>query len=239
MEGNTQCSVPGCTAKETDFCIFCKNHYCEEHIFNHECNQSGDDSKENIEKDAESTNNENEDEYNENKCSQHNCNEEGVDYCLVCKKLFCEDHICEHECERPTKNKGSKDADGINDENGEEYNDNKCDFLCCTLEAPFVCPICQQHFCEKHALNHECKETGIITTTNAKTGSNSNNNINNSISNNTYASVIPENSNQENNEEYVDNKCDYLGCTGEAPFFCPICQQHLCANHVFRHDCKQ
>ena len=234
MEGSNQCSNSGCSASASDFCIFCKKNYCREHIFNHDCNQNEDDIN-----NSDENSNENIQDNNENKCATPGCNDEATDFCIFCKKNYCEDHIFNHECNRTdqsAKKNANNDADGNENENDEEYVDTKCDFLCCTLEAPFSCPICQQRFCEKHALNHECIQTGPHEQ--PKKSEQLEPPVKNKDISNNSVFVNKDESKQENTEEYIDDECDYLGCTGEAPFFCSICQQHYCAKHALRHDCK-
>lgn len=243
MEETKTCSIPDCKAPATDFCIFCKKDYCENHIFVHECEQSEDDQKPKETRSANNEKEEEEEEHFENRCSGQDCKKEGTDFCFICKKYYCENHYYDHKCERPDLQKSNKESNGeIDTENAEEINDNKCDYLCCTLEAPFACPICHQRLCEMHVFNHECEKVG------RPAASRSEIEIKNTQ---TEIEIKPENSNtiftkenlvvieEEKKEEKFVKKCDFYGCTSEAPFLCPICQFHYCASHALRHECKQ
>ena len=238
MEGDKRCNQPGCNAEASDFCIFCNKNFCQDHMFKHDCNQSAQYSSDKEKLNSDDNNKETSSNDDNNKCAYPDCSEDACDICSFCNKYYCQDHFFTHICvptDQLANKPKNKNADSNNNDINNEYVDTKCDFLCCTEEAPFLCHLCNQHYCEKHALDHECSQIKLPASNEATKKVESTISNNNTVNNNSSANNSKSN---ESNPEINIIKCDFLGCTGEAPFFCSICSQHYCANHCFDHECK-
>lgn len=110
---------------------------------------------------------------------------------------------------------------GFSDLSNSSYSKYKrCDYLGCTEEAPFHCSTCSSFYCDHHPFHHDCIPDQHLAEANRS-------------SRNLIQSSLP--SIKTNYKDY--GRCDYLGCTKNAPFYCKICKSHYCVHHPFRHDC--
>lgn len=95
----------------------------------------------------------------------------------------------------------------------------RCDYLGCTGEAPFHCTVCTSFYCDHHPFHHDCIPDQHLAEANRN------------------SRAIFQSTSQSSKSIINDGKCAYLGCTGDAPFYCKTCTNHYCDHHPFRHDC--
>lgn len=149
------------------------------------------------------------------KCDYLGCTGEAPFHCTRCTKYYCQEHPFHHDCNENDKYFPYCPKKDTTNSSSSIIKYGKCDSLGCTGEAPFFCSACVKHYCQEHPFTHECK----------------------------YGTQFMSNRSKNNQTKKEDkktsfNKCDFLGCTGEAPFFCKVCKKYYCERHPFNHECK-
>ena len=151
------------------------------------------------------------------RCDYLGCTEEAPFHCSTCSSFYCDHHPFRHDC-IPDQHLSSLNSNyNIPIKTNKSFlNDGKCEYLGCCGDAPFYCRICTGHYCDHHPFRHDCIPDQ-------------------------HLAAVNKNSKFETPKKTVKRsdklKCDHLGCSTDAPFYCSACSSFYCQHHALNHDC--